>query len=415
MANEEDLLKEIERLKRVNEVLVKQILQKQEMNESFKIFQQNAALTAQIRERTIELERLTDNLKTEQNILEAMLLTLPGVIWFIKREPESMKFFNLGILHLSSWDELQNLETAQGRFGDVIQSTLKSMNTGVQMVSIDLAIKNNFYLQWLEVTVSSKDSNDIVIFVQDRSEIYRQREIIKQQELQIIQASRLASLGEMAAGVAHEINNPLAILSASAKILNKLANKDDLDRGLIFEIVEDINHTVKRIAQIVGAMRNLSRESRNFEKRSVKLQVILDEVISLCENRFKTSSVELRLKISPDLLEKYISCDQVQFSQVLVNLLNNSYDAVNGLRESWVEIGFIGNHETHSLTITDSGNGIPESVFKKIFDPFFTSKELGKGTGLGLSISKTIMEKHGGSIAVDRAHPHTRFVLTLPR
>ena len=110
-----------------------------------------------------------------------------------------------------------------------------------------------------------------------------------------------------------------------------------------------------------------------------------------------------------------IKGDQVQLSQVFINLLNNSYDALCDAQNKWIKIELKESDTEFLISFIDNGAGIQEDIKQKIFNPFFTTKEFGKGTGLGLGISKAIMEKHNGELLLDSTHPHTCFIVKLPR
>jgi C4-dicarboxylate-specific signal transduction histidine kinase len=135
-------------------------------------------------------------------------------------------------------------------------------------------------------------------------------------------------------------------------------------------------------------------------------------MLELCRERFKNNAIEMHIDEMPNWI---IKCRSVQILQVLVNLLNNAFDAIKGFEEKWVRIEFSEQKETYVIAITDCGNGIPDSVYKKMFDPFFTTKKVGQGTGLGLSISKGLVEDNKGTIVYDTKSPHTRFVLSFPK
>lgn len=125
--------------------------------------------------------------------------------------------------------------------------------------------------------------------------------------------------------------------------------------------------------------------------------------------------MEIRVELCDPKFSRKLLCDRVQISQVMINFLSNAFDAIESHQEKWVEINCEDDTYFDIITFTDSGHGIPPEVVEKMFNPFYTSKDVGKGTGLGLSISKGIMEKHGGEIMVDRTSKNTCFVLKIPK
>jgi len=234
----------------------------------------------------------------------------------------------------------------------------------------------------------------------------------KTAELVMLQNTKMASLGQMAASVAHEVNNPVTIIHGTTELMKKALAAETLDRSKISNGLERIGKTALRISKIVKALRMFSRSGITDPPLSVELKEIIEETLDLCRERFKDHAIELRINEVPELT---IQCRPTQISQVLLNLLSNSLDAVSILNERWVAIDFekLGNEQL-LISVMDSGDGIPLDLQKYVMEPFFTTKEPGKGTGLGLPISKGIVEEHGGNFRLDTASERTRFVVELP-
>jgi C4-dicarboxylate-specific signal transduction histidine kinase len=172
-----------------------------------------------------------------------------------------------------------------------------------------------------------------------------------------------------------------------------------------------IDQTALRIARIVRGLKAFSRESAKDPKEVIKISSVINDALDLCGEKLKYHAIDVRLKELGDI---EIACRPTQISQVLVNLLGNSFDAIQNLNEKWIEIKVEKYGTMLSISVTDSGRGIPADVAQKIMHPFFTTKEVGKGTGLGLSISKGLIEDHGGRFFLDSTSPNTRFVIELP-
>jgi signal transduction histidine kinase len=167
-----------------------------------------------------------------------------------------------------------------------------------------------------------------------------------------------------------------------------------------------------RTGKIIKALRFFSRTGENDPYIEVSLESIWAESIDLCQTKFNFNRIELRFEPIPDHL--YLYCNATQISQVILNLLDNAFDAVEEQMEKWVQLTVEENGRTVRLTVRDSGKGIAPENRSKIMEPFFTTKEVGKGTGLGLSISKGIVESHGGRLIYDESDPHTCFIVELP-
>lgn len=234
-------------------------------------------------------------------------------------------------------------------------------------------------------------------------------------QLALATASRLSSLGQMAGGIAHEINTPLSVISVNAELLKSQVKANNQDPQKLLGGLEKIQGTVHRIARIIKGLRSLSRDSGEGPMIEFPVAKIIEDTVDLCEKRFTHHGVLLNLPDlnRPDLLVQGYPDQGVQ---VLLNLLNNAFDAVADQKGGWVKIFFEEtSQEDLRILVQDSGLGIPEEVVEHLFNPFFTTKEVGKGTGLGLSISRALMEKMGGKLYLDSSRDHTTFVIQFKR
>ncbi len=223
----------------------------------------------------------------------------------------------------------------------------------------------------------------------------------------------MSALGEMAAGMAHEINNPLAIISAYAGVMKSqlIEKKDSIDAPSFIQKFTQIENTIVRIANIITGLRQFSRNADQDPKSNINVKKIIDDTLVFCQERFKNNKIDLRVLVSEDIDLKARSS---QIIQVLLNLLNNAFDAVHEAKGSWIEINVSNNKNTITISVSDSGNKIPMNIQEKMMLPFFSTKEAGKGTGLGLSISQVIAESHGGKLYYETQAPHNRFTLEIP-
>ncbi len=250
-------------------------------------------------------------------------------------------------------------------------------------------------------------------FAKDITSIREAEQQLNAQKAQLATTAKLSALGEMAGGIAHEINNPVAIIHGLSFQLKKKILKMNLDNNQeVLSIIDEIESTTKRVSKIIKGLKAISRSGDKDDFFFVSLKCILDDTIGLCGERFKTAGIALQVPEIPESL--MIECRQVQVSQVLLNLLNNAKDAILEQEDPWIKIDLQIRDEQVIIAVTDSGKGIDMTLQEKIFLPFFTTKGIGKGTGLGLSISKGIIEDHGGEFFYDAEAPNTTFVIRLP-
>ncbi|HND85185.1 MAG TPA: ATP-binding protein, partial [Pseudobdellovibrionaceae bacterium] len=225
------------------------------------------------------------------------------------------------------------------------------------------------------------------------------------------EASQITVLGEMTAGIAHEINNPLSIIIGKTQILLSRLEKGGLDMDYLRESLTAIQRTSERTAKIVKGLKALSRRGEADPKATIDLSVIVENSLEISRERFKSHSIDLLVDPVPELT---VRCREVQISQVLINLINNAHDAIRGTDNPWVRVSFSQQNDVIDILVLDSGSGIPKEIADKLMTPFFTTKPAGKGTGLGLSISKKIVQDHDGDLFVDHSKVNTCFVIRLP-
>lgn len=242
----------------------------------------------------------------------------------------------------------------------------------------------------------------ITIWSATRGLIRKARENAEKREelhLQLLHASKLASLGELATGVAHEINNPLAIIMATSGVIKDRLNPEfDIDGSpeAVTKELNTIDMAVLRAKRITQQLLDYGRKSEP-QLSKADLNLILEEVLEGVKGReLELADIQLERYLDPGLPKIMVNADQ--FRQVVVNLLNNACDAMEGPGKITVKT-WMHNEDLH-LTIADTGHGLDADQVERIFDPFYTTKDVGRGTGLGLSVSLGIIESMGGTIGV---------------
>jgi histidine kinase len=240
-------------------------------------------------------------------------------------------------------------------------------------------------------------------------------------EQQLIQASKMATLGEMSTGVAHELNQPLAVIkTASSFFMKKIGNGEKIDDRILCELSEEIDSHVDRATKIINHMRQFGRKPE-LTAESVQVNEVLRRAFEFFSQQLKLRGIQVEWDAQEGL--PHILADPGKLEQVIINLLINARDAIE---ERWEEGEVPGAEKKITLKtyaarqevvieVCDTGTGIPGEILGKIFEPFFTTKKVGKGTGLGLSISYGIVKDYGGNIrAASNAGEGTCFVISFP-
>ncbi|MEM9149041.1 MAG: PAS domain S-box protein [Cyanobacteria bacterium P01_F01_bin.3] len=266
---------------------------------------------------------------------------------------------------------------------------------------------------------------------------------LKRTQAQVVHSEKMSSLGQMVAGIAHEINNPVNFIHANIKPASTYAAEllelielyqevypqpvpavaemiEDLDLEFVqkdfVELLDSMKIGTQRIREIVLSLRNFSRLDE-AEVKAVNLHDGIDSTLVILSHKLKANLIQKPVQVTKSYqLLPLVECYPSQLNQVVMNILANAIDALGNSENPSIRIATQGEGDRAIITISDNGQGIPDAVKANIFDPFFTTKPVGKGTGMGLSISHQIVtERHGGSLSVDsRPGEGTTFVITIP-
>jgi two-component system, NtrC family, sensor kinase len=235
---------------------------------------------------------------------------------------------------------------------------------------------------------------------------------------QLMEAGKMASLGELSAGVAHEINNPLAIILTERQILLDQAEQnpslDEQFKKDLKESLDQVDVQINRCKRITHNLLRFSRRTRSVIEE-VNLNSFLGEMVELMEREARSSGIKFLKELDPNL--KPVLSDPSQLQQVFLNLFTNAIDAHDGKPYGTIRIAtrVDDRNQKVRITVADTGSGIPSESLSRIFDPFFTTKPVGRGTGLGLSICYSTIQRLGGTISVtSEVGEGTEFILDLP-
>jgi PAS domain S-box-containing protein len=310
-------------------------------------------------------------------------------------------YFESPIINLLKINQLS--EVAEGKFFELM---IKNKQNEERWIDYSIFQMNKTLIK------KSSLENQFIISIRDIHELKKKQEIIENQTSQLFEASKLSALGEMASGFAHEINNPLAIISGRIMQANRELNKVDFNKEIVFKNLDACKETITRITKIISGLRNLSHaESDSLELATVN--DLIQDAITMANLKMVGKGIKFNI-LSNELGNEVINCNLVQISQVLMNLLNNSIYEIESKENPWINFIIEKINNEIKFTVSDSGLGIPLEVQKKMFEPMYTTKPIGKGTGLGLSISRAIIEKHNGSLKINNNLPNTTFEVCIP-
>jgi PAS domain S-box-containing protein len=363
---------------------------------------ENGRLYRQLRVKADELDRMRE---FSENILES----LNDGIAVVDRNDRIVRWNR-------RLEELYGLrhESAVGRrldqlfdsgFFEVLRSARMESPEGAAFYRVPLTTRHEASRRLLVnvATTPLRDSDGAIagtiVIVEDIS-----ARVQLEEQLQI--SEKMASIGLLAAGVAHEVNTPLTGISSFVQMLMQGAEPEDPRT----KVLEKIERQTFRAAKIVNGLLNLARPAQ-VDSGPVDVNAVVNDVLALLEHQLKNGRIQVRKELAPN--PPFVQGIEYKLQQVLLNLFLNARDAMP--RGGWLTIVTRTSGGTAAIEVGDTGSGIPPDQLSRIYDPFFTTKELGKGTGLGLSITYGIVQEHGGTITCDSTVGQgTRFTLTLP-
>lgn len=370
------------------------------------------------------LKRKIDELENAQEVLKTQeqesRVILDGLSSLIGHWSADLRLINCNAAYQSFFGELSKIKGKHARevLGEDLYQTnlphIEQVLTGSSLSFEREIIKQDGNLAYALVAfvpnvqdgkvksffTLSTDITSVKVAEQSRREL----------ESKLINSDRLSVLGEIACGVAHEINNPLAVLIGKLMLMRQELQKDTPSTEKLTDTVTKLEATIDRISKIVRGLKTYSRKSEQDPMQLSSLLSIINDSHVLCVDRLKRESVDLTIDCPADL---EILCHPSEISQVLVNLIMNAIDAIAERSPKWIRITARSNAGQVTVAVTDCGPGIPPEIANKLMEAFFTTKSVGKGTGLGLSISKTIIENHGGTLTIDESAANTTFLINL--
>ena len=245
------------------------------------------------------------------------------------------------------------------------------------------------------------------------AEMQRREQELRDKQEQLVQTGKLATLGELTTGVAHELNNPLNNIGLFVGNAIDLMELGGADRERFLEELENAMQQVRKASEIISHLRTFGRAAP-VTREPVEINEVIRRALSLMQEQMRLRQIDVRVNLCES--EPVVIGNSIQLEQVFINLLTNARDAVTASQQKIISIECKTLRDIVELAFSDSGAGIPSGLEQRIFDPFFTTKEVGKGTGLGLSITYGILKEHHATITVAKKPPGegATFVIHLP-
>src|SRR5467141_4070179 len=244
------------------------------------------------------------------------------------------------------------------------------------------------------------------------AEMQRREQELRDKQEQLVQAGKLATLGELTTGVAHELNNPLNNIGL---FVGNAIDLLEFGMGNKEQIVGELRRAaqqVRKATEIISHLRTFGRAA-TVSRDPISLRQVIDQALSLMQEQLRLRKIEVTVDLGPE--EPVVVGNPIQLEQVFINLLTNARDAMADSPRKAIRISGSVGSAVVEVAFADTGHGIPPGLERRVFDPFFTTKEVGKGTGLGLSITYGIVKEHGGTISVvSRPDEGTTFLIRLP-
>lgn len=307
-------------------------------------------------------------------------------------------------IHILLPDErLRQMEVIKKVLADEIE-----LETRFRIKTLAGEIKN---IQSTAVKIRN-DKNKIIQLVGLNWEVTDQ---IRMQNI-LIEQSKMASLGEITSGIAHEVNNPLSIINGKAALLKERLVSGQITNEFLISSIESIEKNSLRIEKIIRSLNSFSRRSSDEPIENVSLLQIIDEIFDMVKDRYIREKIDLLITVDENMnYENKILAKASEILQVFVNVLNNSYDAIKLKDEKWIRISIHNDIEFYTVKITDSGSPLSQNVIDNMMNPFFSTKTNEQGTGLGLSIAQQVMKSCEGNIQFNKESKNTEFILSFKK
>jgi signal transduction histidine kinase len=360
-----------------------------------------------VRKRYIESLQNETQLIDERDKVSGLMNAFPGIVTLIDNNLTYRMMNTFGhrlFKNINIIDRPVGFMNTENDFGRIVKEFHLSDKMS-QSLEIELTTPHGKNWSLINLTRLTQPQGWMVIATIFIDDLVKARRDLAIERSKADATARLASLGQMAQGVAHEINNPLSVVMFSAEELNQRAKNGDIDPELFENFTGKIVKMSHRMAKIIKGLRYFSRDAEKDPIKPTSLEQIIEQAVDLQRELIKNNGIDLEVNLPDEDL--MIECREVQIIQVIMNLLNNAHDATLATSERWIRMHASADETSVILKMENSGSPIPDELKEKIFEPFFSTKEVNKGTGLGLSISIGLMQQNGGDLKLTSLSPAT--------
>ncbi|MBS3756119.1 MAG: PAS domain S-box protein [Desulfobacterales bacterium] len=367
-----------------------------------------------------DLKLLEDKLKKSEKKYKDIFNNIANPIFVIDREDFTILDCNKSVQGVYGYSKSEICGT---RFTDLFVSDDRKYFEHLMKTRNEIHrarhLRKSEKALFVNIRISPSEYEGKSVYLVTTSDITQRLEA----EQQLIQASKMATLGEMATGVAHELNQPLSVIkTASSYLMKKIKNNTPISEENLYTMASEIDSHINRATKIINHMREFGRKSE-ITTENINVNPVIEKAFEIFAQQLKLRGIHVVWELGPDLPS--VRADASKLEQVIINLLVNARDAIEehwGQRPSDTDAEdkkiLLRSHSDGrfvTIEVEDTGSGIPPDLVDKIFEPFFTTKDAGKGTGLGLSISYSIIKEWGATIHAEPGRSQgARFMIRFP-
>jgi signal transduction histidine kinase len=366
----------------------------------------------------VHFEKNQTNLNFQEERLNTFINTLPGIVSLFD-ENLQYKDCNIQLLDILQMTKEDLIGKPLGfihhnsDFADAIEKFLMANEIQQTLDITDTSAEHHKYFLCILSKHKILETNYISALSLDVTAIREKEKLLELTKISLLESEKMVTLGEMASGLAHELNNPMAIISGRVQVILSKVKHDGIDVNFLKENLAKILDTILRVKRIVFSLKAISKNhSEDGDIKDYSTNEVLDPLMAL--NHYRLFFHGIELTIDNQYQNIIVRCSLSDLAQVVLHLLKNSVDAIKDSSDKWMRIELNKRDNFIQVLFIDSGNGIPNDIAERIFEPYFSTKHQNIGTGVGLAAARDMMRKQGGNLFYNAEHPNTCFVIELP-